>query len=425
MEAGYFKAVITPPVGVSMAGYFLRDGVSKGILDELYVRALVLRDGAENLAIICLDLLEVPQQLSNRIAKLISDSIGLDRERIAIVATHTHSGPDISGFFGEVDECLVEEVARKAAGAVTVAFSEVSEVKLFYSMGMVDKIIVNRRDPSRGLKDPRIHVFDFRGRNRVILFNYSCHPVVLGPNNNYISADFPGYANSFVEQSLNANSMFINGCCGDINPLTPGTDISKVYDRSVGRVEDLDWMGRVIGSEVVKCAELASEVKAQCLKLAHKEVSLRVKKPYTISEAREAYLEAKKRYEEATERGLNVEEAKFKYLEAKNILRLTIELAGRENLKAFIQAIRLGLNEAIVFLPSEVITEVGSLIKSNSPFKNTVVASYSNDYFGYVLTRSEYARGGYEATFPYMIAEEGSGEKLVDAALSLLDELKR
>ena len=51
LRAGTGKTIITPRTGVEMIGYFNRPGVSQGAHDDLCARALVLDDGAEQVAL--------------------------------------------------------------------------------------------------------------------------------------------------------------------------------------------------------------------------------------------------------------------------------------------------------------------------------------------------------------------------------------
>ena len=57
MKVGVASASITPPVGVPMAGYGARKGVSKGIHDDLYAKAIVFDEGDMKAALIRCDLI--------------------------------------------------------------------------------------------------------------------------------------------------------------------------------------------------------------------------------------------------------------------------------------------------------------------------------------------------------------------------------
>ena len=54
--AGVGKSLITPKVGTEMMGFGKRSGVSQGIHDDLWARALVLDDGQQQVALCSVEL---------------------------------------------------------------------------------------------------------------------------------------------------------------------------------------------------------------------------------------------------------------------------------------------------------------------------------------------------------------------------------
>jgi hypothetical protein len=63
------------------------------------------------------------------------------------------------------------------------------------------------------------------GNTIAILVNYAAYPVVLDSiNSTQYSADFPGAMSTHVEKTLPASPvcLFIQGGCGDINPVFVG-----------------------------------------------------------------------------------------------------------------------------------------------------------------------------------------------------------
>ena len=67
--------------------------------------------------------------------------------------------------------------------------------------------------------------------------------------------------------------------------------------------------------------------------------------------------------------------------------------------------------------------ELGLAIKAFSPFKTTIVVSLANDLDFYIPTRRAFEEGNYEPTACPL--EPGCSERLVGAAVRLLEELKR
>ena len=59
---------------------------------------------------------------------------------------------------------------------------------------------------------------DLDGRPIATLVNYGCHPTTLGPDNNLLSADFPGVVCTRIEEALGGVAIFSTGPQGDVNP---------------------------------------------------------------------------------------------------------------------------------------------------------------------------------------------------------------
>ena len=81
----------------------------------------------------------------------------------------------------------------------------------------------------------------------------------------------------------------------------------------------------------------------------------------------------------------------------------------------------MGNDVAWVSLPGEIFVELGLAIKQDSPFPNTIIAELANGAIGYIPSRRAYAQGNYEVVSAR--CAEGSGERLVDVALKLLNSL--
>ena len=90
-----------------------------------------------------------------------------------------------------------------------------------------------------------------------------------------------------------------------------------------------------------------------------------------------------------------------------------------------LQAIVIG-DVAIVGVPAEYFTTFGVDIKKRSPFKNIVVAELANDWIGYLPNREAHKLGGYQTWMGlHSYAEEGTGERVADQIVSMLEELAK
>src|SRR5687767_2497654 len=94
--AGKAKVAITPETSMWMAGYGSRDTPSEGTFHDLWAKALVLRDPSGRLAaLVTLDICGIGRDLSNRIRDDLKSRHGLERDRVVLACSHTHTGPVI------------------------------------------------------------------------------------------------------------------------------------------------------------------------------------------------------------------------------------------------------------------------------------------------------------------------------------------
>src|SRR5664279_3580745 len=106
-RVGAAEIDITPPVGGRMAGYF-NERLATGTLDPLHAKAMVLRQGAIQVALVSCDLIGVSLNVSTHARAQASQRTGIPVSNIVICATHSHTGPLFEGplrdYFHEVAE---------------------------------------------------------------------------------------------------------------------------------------------------------------------------------------------------------------------------------------------------------------------------------------------------------------------------------
>ena len=463
MRVGVARAVITPPLGVSLAGSY-HDRRAVRIHDELYARAFVVDDGAAQVAVVSCDLLGVHASTVAGARRLIEERCGIPGDHMLIAATHNHSGPltrdpGAGGLVGETDEQYVGLLERQIASAVEVALSRRAEAQLRLSLGEERGVAFNRRfhmkegpvrtNPGRenpeiveaaGPVDPRVWTVTAlavedgeAGRGGAVprsdgppdvavlgmLVNFGLHPAIVAGT--VIGGDFPAFLERGVQRMLGESTVlvFANAPCGDINHI----DVS--HGRRASGFAEAEWVGTILAAKVVKGAcRLMPEMEigeggvaggSPRVRGGRRGVELGLRRPSAerVAWAREA---AGAKMSMAPGQGLEV-------VEAHRILALVDGVGWQGETKTTeVQALAVGEELAIVGLPGEVFVELGLALRERSPFKQTLVLGLANDSIGYVPTRRAYEEGGYEPTSSRLVA--GSGERLVEEALVLLGTLK-
>lgn len=429
MRAGAAAVVITPPMGVPMAGYYSARG-AEGVHDDLHAKAIVIeREGVKAALVVC-DLIAMPDFIASEARKLIEAGTGVKGAMVMISATHTHTGPSLPGRSSrepineapDAARAYVRKLPELIAQSVKHAEERLADVTMKVGVGHEDRVSFNRRffmtdgtvgwnagklNPKivrpAGPIDPEVKVLAFESdRGAVATYvNFALHPDTVGGQ--AISSDYM-HTLSKILSRVKGESMvtvFANGTCGDINHV----DVqSKEPQKGHGEAERI---GTILAGEVIKTYARMKPVDVGALRAVRELVKLPLA-PIEEGEVQEARRTALKK------------DAKF--LEKVHAFKvLDVAARGGRPIEAEVQVIALGDDVAWVALPGEIFVELGLDIKKRSPFPHTIVVELANGSIGYVPTKRAYGEGNYEVVSAR--CAEGSGEMLVAAALRLLNEL--
>ena len=91
-------------------------------------------------------------------------------------------------------------------------------------------------------------------------------------------------------------------------------------------------------------------------------------------------------------------------------------------IEAEVQTFGIG-DIALVSLPGEIFVELGLAVKEKYPFQYTFIIEQSQSDLGYVPDEKAFDEGAYEVEVSRI--KKGEGEKFVDAALQLLNKIKK
>jgi hypothetical protein len=223
-----------------------------------------------------------------------------------------------------------------------------------------------------------------------VLAHYACHPVMLGPKSE-ISADYPaGLRRYLSEQYPGSIVMFINGTCGDIDPMSN----RAVWGKATFEVTQA--AGVALGKDVQRAASHAVAVDNPQVHISQAVLTLH----YDIPPIDEIY--AKIARHQAEMRGkAGTREAKLAlhfigYFRAMEKRLLAGQLPAYEN--AELQVITLGKALALLAIPAEVFTAQGIALRKVSKFEHTWPVCYANGLFGYFAPPEDYEVNGYGST---------------------------
>ena len=227
LSAGFAKVDITPKPQVDKV-YTIHAG-EKTVTqtsDPLAVKALVLSDGDQQVALVATDLIWVKPELQQAIVQSAKQQFGL--AHVILTLTHSHSGTYNQAKEAELQQSILTSIQRAGAqmipveiGATSVQVDETYN-RILNKNGKAEMLWSNPKRLSSPPNDQSLDIIrlqDKNGNPLVTLVNYSAHPVVtMDLENVVVSADYPGELANYLSSVEQGESMFMLGAGGDINP---------------------------------------------------------------------------------------------------------------------------------------------------------------------------------------------------------------
>lgn len=408
LKAGVAKVDITPPTGTRMWGYFDRQSGAQGTLDPLYARVLVLDVGEKRLAMVDLDLGRTfgPASLE-RLRAAAKQSSGISY--VLVQATHTHAGPVIMDDYPSGPPAWETAALEKIGKAIHEAQEHLVPAQLGTGYGAT-YIGYNRRrvnpdgtvtmfwnNPTRvptAPVDPTVSVLRVdtaEGKPLAVLVNYSCHAVVLGPDNLQFSADFPGQMTQIVEKAFGSNPplcFFLQGAPGDINSYYAAIPLPE---NAIGR---RDWTGRHLGEEAARVAQAIHTQAAADPSLDFVEDTLPFHLRWNPEKFRQGMIAA-----------------------YGNDFIKNFAAQIRENWQLPVATVLINKRIAMMTMPGEPFVEFQTNWRDRCPVPDAFFLGYANGYYGYFPTLKAATEGGYGTASTTTWIEVGAGETMVDHAL--------
>jgi hypothetical protein len=222
--AGAASTIVSPEPGAFIAGD-ARNRRFTGEHDPLHARAVVFSHRGDAAAILVVDNIGLNhpdvQRIQQRAAELAT-TVELPPDRILVSSTHTHSGPDVVGLWGEHelhsgrDEAYMAVLVEAAASQVATAAARLQPVALeTASADVLLAWVENVAEPD--LLDPRLTVLRLTaadGTTVATLTNYACHPTVLDGVSALVSADYVAGFYRSMSEALSGEHLFLQGAIG-------------------------------------------------------------------------------------------------------------------------------------------------------------------------------------------------------------------
>ena len=444
MKTGYAQICITPPKGVNLFGYYEKR-VCKGVIDDLYARAISFDDGEKRALILSIDVCQLLVSQADRIRKAISEEIGIEIGSIFVNCSHTHTGPVLEmDITGEPTDGEYEKVLFKKLLDVSLqAFISMKESTFSTGSGIAEGISFVRRyrmkngdvQTNPGVDNPDIlcplgtpnDTVKFLKIERsegdtLVIVNFGTHADTVGGE--YISGDWPNVVCKTIETVFeNTKCIFLTGSQGDVNHINTAPTARErkglnydAYDGIPRGYEHTKHMGRKVAAAVIATLDKTEPISGDKISYSTNIVSIPSNRENDRLDEAERII--------ALHKAGRDEELPYENMELTTVVaeaNRICELAnGPDKFDFVLTALKLG-DYVIVGLPGECFTDIGRRIEKACGLENIMVCCLTNGGDSYFPTSSAYDEGGYEARSSQL--RKGGDDILVEGAVKLIGKL--
>lgn len=400
VPVGVARIDITPEHPVRMAGYANRITESEGVSQRIWAKALAI-GGDTGEGPVVLVMVENCGVSAAMTAQAVA-RLGLKPERLAVCATHIHTGPWLAGLITlhtvapipaehqehmkRYTDHLTDQIVQVAQQALAAR----SPAVLSWTQGSVG-FAVNRRPIKEGRVTglgvnpdgpvdhslPLLRIADPQGKLIAVLLNYACHNTTLGGKDSRIHGDWAGCAQQFIEaEHPGVTALICIGCGADANPEPRGTE--EIAARH----------GRAVADEVKRL--LAGQMKPVSPKFTARSRQIRL--PFEPVPSRDELERRVAAGSAAKPTGAERQLAKH----ARAMLARLESGPLPTALDYQVTGWSFGDDLEMVFLPGEVVVDYALRLRKELDGSRLWITAYTNDLPCYIVSRRILKEGGYE-----------------------------
>ena len=434
--AGFGKADITPEGSVNMAGYGDQaTRLSNGFVSYLEARCVAIKDENGTIMLFVVTDISFAYDVVGKSAiSTISKKLGVPEDHIILSGTHTHNSvatwetgnPDTVKFNDKyVKGCLaaatdaINDLKPAEAYVGSVNAEGMNFVRRYYmddgslcgdgTYGTGSTIVSHETEA-----DSEVQMLKFvrEGSKDILITNFQAHPHLEGKLAT-LSADTIGAIRDSIEKKLDVDCLHWQGAAGNLNSY------SRIESEG-GRIKRTEY-GDKFAAFVAGGYDSMTKVETGPIKIvttnyvgdANHSMDHLLTEALLVMDKFNSGVPIDECTKYAQEIGLN------SFYHARNIVN---HAKKGTTYDMDISAFSFG-DVAGIVVPYEMFDTSGMAIKELSPFAKTFIAGYAYPgYQGYMPTALAWENGGYEVeTSNY---GPGNAEKLVDAYLGLLNEMK-
>ena len=448
------STALAAPLSAGVAKVDITNVDAGPVNDRLWVKALVIKSDSTTAVIVTVDAVAIGEigHIKNdylpKVRARIEKELGIQPSSVLVNASHCHG-------------VVCSDVDERTFQAVKLATQNMVPVRVGAGRGHEDRVSENRRLKLKNGKeldvrhayslpadaevaeigpiDPDIGILRLDrtdGQTLAVIYQFACHPIQGVPNKGN-TADMTGFASQVIEDNLSDGTiaLFLQGCGGDINPITYKDVNSPRNAEPLGNMLGLSTLKalrkiasqedarlRVINETLTlpradlaeRIASLEAEQTKQLQSLKGTSLNLKTFLPlivkYKLDEEFPSYYSHKYLLEKQLGRNdlSKLDEENRRHMQQyidnihtmEQLTRTQTNLAllkmhqaqnvkaGKRTIDVEVVGLRIGDFTLITF-PGELTVRIGLGIKQRSPHKLTFVSGYTNGYIYYSPTAEQ------------------------------------
>lgn len=228
VRAGWAKVNLTPAYTTPTGGYGVRRGKHWTVInDSVYVRAIVLDNGSNRVAIISLDLLITPPTVTEQLKKRLPE-VGLRWENLFIGAIHSHNSlggwaPGLVGdlIAGSYEARIVTHIIDRILRAIRLAQRQMTPVQIGFADLDASKLVYNRLQEGNPV-DGRVRLLKLQKTKggSALLCTFAGHATLFDAvrGADSLSRDYPGALVDKLTRDTGSFTVFMAGAVGSTGP---------------------------------------------------------------------------------------------------------------------------------------------------------------------------------------------------------------
>ena len=399
-EVGIGRVKITPEKPIRMSGYAARNKPSVGVLQDIWAKALAIRDKeGHRIVIITTDIIGFNRDFSDDLFSRAKERFGLHREEILLTCSHTHSGPVVGSNLRTMYRLTDEEAAtideytkqlgEKLLTVIEMALQSMQPAHLKIGHGKTD-FAINRREirgdnvvlgvNPNGPTDHDVPVITVNapdGKLRAVLFGYACHTTTIGGTTGddfyKIHGDYAGVAQAELEnQHPDVTAMFTILCGADQNPNPRGA------------IEYVVQHGKALAQAV-----------EQVLQGPMQEVKPPIRGAVMYADV-EFAPHTREMFEEELNKAVAANDI-YREGRARRMLELYDQGRPMRSVALPLQVVRFDNSLTLLAIGGETCVEYALRCKREFHQEDLVVIGYANDVMCYIPSKNVLLGGGYES----------------------------